>query len=1046
MNTRRLFIKIIFSILGAFIILCMVRYYNVHKNNIFENDVSDDVLNNKVVTIENGNLVVDGDVVDNDFRYVYSEKDLSNVYDKALEDVIYYSNDVNILGDITYFLKYLQAQPKIVCTYSENYVFKVDNFNKSKLIIDMLNSILDINIVMVPVSEFEEDNGIETVLEVVKNGQADIGCGVHYPFQIDVNIQDLGYKVSKPYGLEKVYFVSLDTINDINLEEDKIAIVNTINNCDESILNKNGIIVTSRDEAVEMLHNGEIDYFLDISSDLLIDYAKEGLYTCFVNNNGLTGINYLVGYSDYAEVLIKLFDEMISLKSIKAIDKYSDKKNNYDLMYCLKMATDEFVYTQLDDNYIDLGTVPHIGMISIADESKVEGYTVDMLLYLSKALGLNFRIHNYSYNTYEDITRDLNNNKIDAVLDVSQPTIKIYDEDIISNRTLPYLSCRFDILKRVETESINSLNKLVFSKTGTVKYDSLSVQEFFDYELGEDVATNLIVFDTYDELIDALRNKEIDYAITYPGLTKFMSDNGQLWCVNAYDDSIIRGVNSNDFYIKFGDNDRAKLIPLLNIGIGAMDNESLEMEWFYTDNIYNSIYDIAKNQKYMKNFIYISALILILAGVFTLRKKRNTEERIKATLLIDDKTLFGNRYEFSLALQEVGSVYCIMMKIPKFNQLMLNITEEESLLFYMQIANRIRNFNKSFVGNKNFRFTDDEFVILINNTNDIDINIYLEDLSKILKAVYVLGNKQMEIQVQLVAIANELIDFENDRILMYLITALNLDVHIENSYTMAITSDMIQKFRMPDILDELLSGDIRKVVEPFYLPIYSVKKDKIVGLEVVGRLKTENLSISSNSYIKYMSSTVLGDIQKVLFSKFLEDRDMLIKKGIIDEKFKFSFSVGSELLTRNTDDLIKILDCNKIDNCEFLYLLIDEEDLSIIDVIDKIKYLEVRKVRFTVNDFNVGHSSLGKIISLGLNAVKVTYRANDKNELNTDLSLFEALIKMVKEIDVSVLISNINSDKDYKSVISNNVDYLQGDYFLQSVPVHTIEKYLKQVK
>ncbi len=1049
MDIKKLLIQVIRNtaiVFGLFWFVFVLPKTNIdifNKETLIESD--------DVITIEEGKVAINGEYVQEDVSknlFLFTKPELEAIYKQAVNDVIDYSNEVNIVGDATVYLKYLQNKETINCVYSNLYRFDAIGLNETNLVIDTLNEVLGINIRLVPVSAYAEDHGLTTIRQLVDSGVADIGVYPKFPYQSDIFLEELGIKISDPYAVNKMYALSLGDDTTVNLEVDKVAIVNTIDDYDPKVLG-DAAVVTTKEEALEMLTNYEVNHILDDSSKNLDYYINNGLYMNVVHEETLTGMNYLIAKEDYAKELLSIMNSLLSKESLDIISDFGDKKYNYSAIEYLNKTKGQVDYTEIVDGYIDLAFSEHIGMITYSQDT-VEGYSVDILKYLSKSLGVKFRLQDYTDIGYNNMSNAFNEGLVDGILNSILPTStnNVYNIDNSTN-TLPYLSYRFDIQMKVGSKFISTLDDLNYQSIGVTKNDVDAVEMFLKYKLRDNGAINLAVYDDYEALANALQNEKIDYIMAYPGFTKFMQDNEQFWSVDAYNENTFRGFNLNDFFIELKTNDEqmVKLTSLLNRGITSMSLEELQLKWFYSESIYEHVIqeDMQKNTLHILILIVIS--IILVSAITTLIQQERTDNYLKDILLVDEITGFGNRFAYNQNIETEGTLYCIKTRIPNFKFKTSSMSEKEVDKLYKTIANRILEYDKDFEKVQHYHFAEDEFIIVMPLTDNFDINNYIEGLLSVLKAVYVIKDRQIEIKIQIVALLNELIYYDNNKLIMYCSSILDSNGNAERNSATVLTSGMLQRLKKVETLDELLSRDLEEILVPYYTPIICVETKKIIGLEALGRMNTKNITLARKEYLEHASeSGLLGELQRILLTRVYEDRQKLVEEGIIDDKFLFSFYGSEDLMVRYGDDFIEKYNEQGIYDLSFLQLLIPEADLTKPAVVERVKIAQAAKIKIVVDDFNVGHSSLGKIIALKLDGVKIQHHFIDDNGKSFETSLFESLIKMVSEIDVPINVADIENSSDYHYVLSNNVQYLQGPYFSRPMPLKYIKKFLVEEK
>lgn len=1049
MNIKKLSLKVAFNVFVLFVIALVIIYVPRFDKKL-NTSTKGQMLNESQIVIENGMIYVDNKLIDqpDESSYVFNDQDYYEAFKLALTECIDNVNEVNVKGDEATYLSYLQSLPKIIVVYSDAYRISSGGLDDSTIYIESLNKILGLNMTLVPVSAYTEDKGMASVKELVENGTADLGFFAEYKYQKFTGFQDDDYKISKAFSIRKLYALSIGDDTVVDLNSDKIAFVDSIKDLDVEVLNNPNVIVTSREKAVEMLYNYEVDHIVEANSEMMSYYADNGLYMNILDESDFSGLSYVVGKKDYAKALVSLSDRVLTSSSIQSIVDFANLKFNFITVNYLNTTKDLAGYKAVADGYIDVAYSEHKGLIANDPMHRVDGYTVDVLKYLSKSLGVKFRLHDYSDKTSIEISNALNEGEIDMVADAVKPTSvnDIYNVES-SVSTLPYLTNVFDVLKKVDSDSISSIYGLAYNKVGILKNDEAGIIVFLKYKLRNISNVDLRVYNSYAELEKALKSGEIKYAVTYSGYAKSLKDRGELWCVDAFSENQNQSNNTNDFYfqLRYDDENMVKLATLINRGLASINTSQLLIKWFYIGSIYDSVISEDNTHRTLNITILIIVAIIIIAAIGSLLQQDRVDKYLNNILLVDEKTGFGNNHAYDLAIDTEGKLYHIMLKLSNYRHISYNLEKEELDILSSIIATRIKDYHATDNPDAQFfRFTEDGFSILLPYDEELNINIYLDELLELLGPVYVVLDKQVEVKIQIVALLNELINFDNTKLLTYSTSIIDSHVTSDQNYSLVVSRGMIQRLKKVELVDELLNSDLDEIVVPYYKPIYSLKERKIIGLEVIGRIATKDLMLSNLEYEAHADeSGILGEIDSILFRKMLLDREQLIKQGLIDEKTIFSLRACEDSLINYEAITANTLKINNIIDVSFIQIQLPEHVLAKASLNDRIKSLQTYKVKLVVDDFNVGHSSLSKMLSLKLDGVKIAHHNFDAVDLGMENSIFESLQKMINNIDVEVTITDIQNTTDFYYIGSNKVDYMQGDYFMRAVPFEFVKLYLK---
>jgi EAL domain-containing protein (putative c-di-GMP-specific phosphodiesterase class I) len=125
-------------------------------------------------------------------------------------------------------------------------------------------------------------------------------------------------------------------------------------------------------------------------------------------------------------------------------------------------------------------------------------------------------------------------------------------------------------------------------------------------------------------------------------------------------------------------------------------------------------------------------------------------------------------------------------------------------------------------------------------------------------------------------------------------------------------------------------------------------------------------------------------------------------------------------------------------NCSDITLEITEQTLveNFKNTKEVITTLQQHGVRFAIDDFGVGYSSLSYIQNLSLDAIKIdkSFVLNIENKI-ADISLIKTIFHIAQQFNYTLVIEGIENEKQ-KEILFNldkNIIY-QGFYFSQPIP------------
>lgn len=114
---------------------------------------------------------------------------------------------------------------------------------------------------------------------------------------------------------------------------------------------------------------------------------------------------------------------------------------------------------------------------------------------------------------------------------------------------------------------------------------------------------------------------------------------------------------------------------------------------------------------------------------------------------------------------------------------------------------------------------------------------------------------------------------------------------------------------------------------------------------------------------------------------------------------------------------------------EYLVLEVSEsiEYKSDIDILQRLKNIGLK---ISLHDFGSKHSSLSRISEMSVDNIKIDKSfvlglfSNEKNK-----GITKSIIEIGRNLNISVTAMGVETEAQYKYLIENNVDYMQGNYF-----------------
>ncbi len=252
------------------------------------------------------------------------------------------------------------------------------------------------------------------------------------------------------------------------------------------------------------------------------------------------------------------------------------------------------------------------------------------------------------------------------------------------------------------------------------------------------------------------------------------------------------------------------------------------------------------------------------------------------------------------------------------------------------------------------------------------------------------------------------------------------------------------------IKEELIAASRNDADESIFLlyqPIFEAKTDKIYGFEALARFESKKLGIISP--LEFISLAEETQTIIPIGRKILRKACAFVKEleALGHNKIVISVNVSAVQMLRNdfVADVENIIKETAV-NPKMLTLEVTESMLltSYESVNKAIEQLRELGIRFAIDDFGVGYSSLARERELHVDIIKMDkYFADDLLAHKENEIIAGDIISMMHKLGHTVVAEGVEREEQKEYLIRHDCDYLQG--YLFSKPVKS-EKALELLK
>lgn len=255
---------------------------------------------------------------------------------------------------------------------------------------------------------------------------------------------------------------------------------------------------------------------------------------------------------------------------------------------------------------------------------------------------------------------------------------------------------------------------------------------------------------------------------------------------------------------------------------------------------------------------------------------------------------------------------------------------------------------------------------------------------------------------------------------------------VNTTFTKAL--DKIVKFankRRSEIRENQVKEFVSEAeLHPFIQPIFNSCGEELIGCEVLLRFKTKEGFTSPVSYIQYLESS---EYMNKITIKLLNDvSGYFLRKNIhLPDDFYFSFNIFAPQL--GSEELIQELQTfsDKFTGKASLVLEIVERGILKLDeeTMDTMERLMRKNIRFAIDDFGAGASSLKYVEHVGFSTIKIDRELtlSSGNALIYQ-KVIDAIVTLANQLGLSVTAEGVENPVQLELLHNAGVNAMQGYY------------------
>jgi diguanylate cyclase (GGDEF)-like protein len=239
--------------------------------------------------------------------------------------------------------------------------------------------------------------------------------------------------------------------------------------------------------------------------------------------------------------------------------------------------------------------------------------------------------------------------------------------------------------------------------------------------------------------------------------------------------------------------------------------------------------------------------------------------------------------------------------------------------------------------------------------------------------------------------------------------------------------------------DDILQAIAEQRFLLHYQPQFRCKDMTWSGIEALCRWQQPcgQLLTPGRFFDAAQSLSLIGDIDRCLFSRAAQDLEALQSAGIVPPKV--SFNIGYERLIDQqlAEELASLQRPGMVIAVELLETLsLEDPDASFRKVLDNLKAMNIQ---IEIDDFGSERASINSLVAVSPSSMKIDQRIVLPGPGSTRMrKLIRAIVDIGKALEIPVIAEGVETDAHVEMVCELGCDYMQGFALARPLPVESL--------
>ena len=415
----------------------------------------------------------------------------------------------------------------------------------------------------------------------------------------------------------------------------------------------------------------------------------------------------------------------------------------------------------------------------------------------------------------------------------------------------------------------------------------------------------------------------------------------------------------------------------------------------------------------------------------------------------DQKTKLFNREAFDV----IGTNY--LLRDETFNSLIVSVYNYETAIevygqnqLYDVLTKTGDKIIEKFPAYYVFYFGKGSFLLLDKKNANREVDGYISEWKENFRKIRDYVSKEVSLTLSTMVIPYEMMKVNIRHINDLLELAINSSYSENQKGNYLFNEELLKNlYHQKDVEVALRKALEEHTIEAYYMPIYSIKEDKIIGAEALARLIDPKLGyISPLEFVGAAERN--GDIMELgrqIFEKVCVFAKKIEKDSKSIEFVNVNLSPAQCLNSMLASELSAIAAKYEVSMNMIDFEITETAAEDYLSIQKQIDLLQKEGAELSIDDFGAGTSNLARLMNLPIHVVKIDMDVA-QSYFNNEAPFLPDLIRMFQNANMKIVVEGVETKEMKDMLLKMNCDYLQGYYFSKALPEDEFIKFVEENK